>query len=85
MSDAFLNKVTTIAINMLEQVSPVSLIREDGKQVYFMAKTQVLTKNDWVTIKDNTEVPTPKCVYEGKQLHRWKNEVKECWHIGVSP
>ena len=69
MSNAFLNKVTTIAINMLEQVSPVSLIKEDGKQVYFMAKTQVLTKNDWVTIKDNTEVPTPKCVYEGKQLH----------------
>ena len=50
MSDAFLNKVTVIAINMLEHVSPVSTIKEDGKQVYFMAKTQVLTKNDWVTI-----------------------------------
>ena len=69
MSVPFLNKVSTIAIRMLELVSPVIHVKEDDKQPYFMAKTQVLTKNDWVTIKDDIEVPTPKCVYEGKQLH----------------
>ena len=44
MSDPFLNKVTTIAIHMLEQVSPVAQAKEDNKQTYFMAKTQVLLK-----------------------------------------